>query len=166
MRRLLPDLLTWSRVVVALTLPFIAAPVPALIAYLWCWLSDVLDGRLARRWAVDSERGAVWDTVADVVLWLGILGWLLWHTDVFGPALWAVIAVVTVIRAAAALVLRYRAGAWRSIHTPLDRITGGVLFVAVPVVAAIGAMPLWVLLPVGAIAVAAALDELRRTARA
>ncbi|MFB9956566.1 CDP-alcohol phosphatidyltransferase family protein [Cellulomonas denverensis] len=166
MRRLLPDLLTWSRVVVALVLPFIAAPVPALIAYLWCGLSDVLDGQLARRWAVDSERGAVLDTIADVAFWVGVLGWLLWRTDVFGPALWVVITGVTVIRAAAALALRRRVGAWRSIHTPLDRITGGVLFVVVPVVAAVGAMPLWVLLPVGAVAVAAALDELRRAARA
>jgi len=164
--RRLPDLLTWSRVVAGLTLPWLSAPVLAGAVYLWCGLSDVLDGRLARRWGVDTERGAVLDTLADVAFWVGIVGWLLRHTSVVDAPLLVVVAAVTVIRAGTAVRLRRRTGGWRSVHTRLDRITGVLLFVLVPCAAIWDRAPLWLLLPVGALAVAAAVEESAQAGRA
>jgi len=92
------------------------------------WLSDLLDGALARRFGWTSRLGASLDSVADVILILVTLYAIHhFHPPVFrdhGWVLAAVLAVWACVHASAAL----RYGRMASFHTRLARI-GIVLYV-------------------------------------
>ena len=107
-----------------------ATPVLLMLAILqwrqtFAWLlvlalmSDFVDGWLARKWQCESERGAVLDSIADIVLMVTVIVsiWLL-HPEVY-TGHWQVIAAVVVlwVIAHAAALLRY--GRPASFHTRL-----------------------------------------------
>lgn len=159
MSRRLPDVLTWSRMLVALALPALPGTVPALLAYLWCGLSDVLDGYLARRWGVAGDRGARLDSVADLVFWTAVLCWLLLRTDLLTGWVLLGVGAVAVIRLASAGVLRHRTGHGGGLHTRANKVAGLLVFATVPVAMLIGPA-VWLLAPVLVVAAIAAIEEL------
>ncbi len=122
--------------------------------YILCGLSDMLDGWLARRLHAESKAGAVLDSVADIVfvaccairllLVLEIPTWL-W--------IWAgIIVTIKIINQISALVVCKR---YCFPHTLANKLTGFLLFLAVPPV-------FWSMIPisiVAAIATFAAVQE-------
>lgn len=78
MRQRIPNLLSLSRVVVAIAVLFLSADVTpttysvtiALVAF--AMLTDILDGYLARRWNVASDIGYVLDTLGDRAMHLSL----------------------------------------------------------------------------------------------
>jgi len=63
----LPNLISISRGVAALALLFTTAfSLPFWVLYVWCGVSDVIDGPLARRLKVESRTGAAIDSIADL----------------------------------------------------------------------------------------------------
>ncbi|MEJ2534068.1 MAG: CDP-alcohol phosphatidyltransferase family protein [Gammaproteobacteria bacterium] len=95
--------------------------------------SDVVDGWLARRLALESRRGALLDSLADVAL-MGVVLFAIWplHPEVYrnhGPPMAAVVALIALGHVAALL----RFGRLASFHTRLLR-AGIVVFSAFAVV--------------------------------
>lgn len=68
-KKLIPNLLTLLRILGAAALLFLAPLEPPFLAvYVFCGVSDILDGFLARRWQVSGSVGALLDSIADFLL--------------------------------------------------------------------------------------------------
>ena len=99
--------------------------------YAFCGISDMVDGWLARRFHAETKAGAILDSVADIVFVvccairllpaMQIPGWL-W--------IWAgVIVVIKIINQVSSLVVNQR---FCFLHTVANKLTGFLLFLAVP----------------------------------
>ena len=122
------DLITLLRGLCALALLACPALSPAFYAlYIAAWLSDVIDGAVARKTNTASERGARMDTAADLILVVVSFIKLLPALD---PPLWlllwtAGIAFIKALNFAFAYVMRKR---FVALHTAMNKITGCLLF--------------------------------------
>lgn len=161
--------LTLLRLALALAYPFIGAaarlPVVAVGA-----LSDLVDGRIARRFDAETWAGGLLDAVADKLFTLAILG-VAWREGTLGPwLLAAVLARDLAVAAAAAVVALHRRwdGFRRMPSRPLGKATTAAVFVlGVAVVALPGRAGLVdaVAGVAGGLSVAAGADYLRELQR-
>lgn len=63
-----PNIISLSRAVAAFGLLFTSVfSAPFWVLYLWCGISDMIDGPLARRLNSESRTGAAIDSIADFV---------------------------------------------------------------------------------------------------
>ena len=68
MKRHIPNIITLSRIPMAVALPFVqSSPAIFWTLYLLCGLSDILDGAVARLTGTVSRLGERLDTLADIV---------------------------------------------------------------------------------------------------
>lgn len=128
MKRHLPFTLTTLRLLlgpVALLLAFVNAPrwifLPLLVGGT---LSDIFDGILARRFGVSTPALRRYDSIADVIYYLFILGalWRLCH-EVVRQNLWAV-AVILASEAAGILVCVVKFKKYPATHSWLAKFYG------------------------------------------
>lgn len=127
-RPTIANAITASRVVCAVLLVVVPAfSVGFFALYLWCGVSDALDGWLARRWGCSNALGARFDSVADAVfvfcVAIALVPALSWK-----PWMVAWMCVVAAVR-----VVSYAVGCWKyhtfsALHTRLNKLTGIVLF--------------------------------------
>lgn len=128
MRCRVPDAITISRMVAALLLlgvvPFSAG---WCALYLWCGISDGLDGWLARYLKVGGAAGARLDSIADLVFVVSVLAscapvlpWTFWMV--------AWIGAIAVVRLISLLVCHCRFGVCAFLHTGANKAAGAVLF--------------------------------------
>ena len=112
--------------------------------YVFCGLSDILDGWLARRLHAESKAGAVLDSVADIVFVaccairlfpvLEIPVWL---------CIWAgVIVFIKMVNQVSALAVFKR---FCFPHTSANKLTGFLLFLTVPTM-------FWSMIPISIVA--------------
>ena len=121
--------ITGIRIVLSIALLFCPALSPAFYAlYVTAGFSDMIDGAVARRMGTVSEFGARLDTIADIVFAAVCLMKLL---PVLTLPVWLYlwIAVIALIKAAniAAGLIRQRE--FISVHSVMNKVTGGLLFV-------------------------------------
>ena len=104
---------------------------PFWILYLLCGISDMLDGRLARKLQVESRVGEVLDSVADMVFVVCCAARLLQVVEI--PVwLWiwaAAILFIKIVNQVSALVVY---GRFCFPHTLPNKLTGLLLFLALP----------------------------------
>ena len=126
----IPNIITLFRIVATISLFFFDIfTLPFYIIYTLGGFSDVLDGTLARKWNVQSERGAALDTVADLFFYAVLIVKLfpyLWINAskliwVYG---WSVVGMRVICYTIAAL--KYKR--FTSLHTYGNKITGAVIF--------------------------------------
>lgn len=96
--------------------------------YIIAGISDMIDGAVARRTNTVSEFGSTLDTAADIVFTAVCLIKLL---PVMNIPVWlyiwiAVIAVIKMANIAAGFIRQKR---FISVHSTMNRVTGGLLFV-------------------------------------
>lgn len=117
--------------------------VPFWTLYFLGGISDVADGFLARRWQVQSKRGAKLDSRADLLFILGTIIYLLLATEKENSSaasslifiLWVGIgiAVIAIIRFISMAVCEERFGQFTGIHTIANKVAGVMLFLTVPI---------------------------------
>ena len=123
------NIITGIRIVLGFALLFLPAFSPGFYAlYITAGITDMADGAVARRTGTVSEFGSRLDTAADIVFAavcmikllpvLEIPAWLL---------MW--IAVIAVIKAANIAVGFIRRKGFVSVHSVMNKVTGGLLFV-------------------------------------
>ena len=126
--RMMANLISCIRIALSLALLFCPALSPAFYAlYLAAGCSDVLDGAVARKTGTVSELGSRLDTGADLVFTvvclikllpvLAVPAWL---------ALW--IAIIAWLKAANIAAGWIRRKEFISVHSILNKVTGGLLF--------------------------------------
>ena len=123
------NLITGIRIVLSVALLFCPALSPAFYTlYIAAGLSDMIDGAVARKTGTVSAFGSRLDTIADIVFTAVCLMKLLpvLHVPVW-LSVW--IAVIACIKAANIAVGYIRQKEFAAVHSVLNKIAGGLLFV-------------------------------------
>ena len=128
MKKQIANIITGSRILFGLFLLFI--PLPSVwfyIFYLFCGLTDMVDGAIARKTGAVSKFGARLDTVSDFVFlfvcWVKIL------PQVYIPIwLWVWIILIALIKMLNITLVFIRKKELISMHSVLNKITGLALF--------------------------------------
>ncbi len=120
--------ITVSRIIFAVTLLFVK-PLSLLFfsIYIFCGLSDVADGYIARKSKSETRAGATLDSIADAVF-IGVL--LIIFLPIFnlptGILIW--IASIASVRILSLIIGFYKYRAFAFLHTYANKITGVILF--------------------------------------
>jgi CDP-diacylglycerol--glycerol-3-phosphate 3-phosphatidyltransferase len=126
----LANAITIARIVMVIALLFVEPLSMAFYSiYLACGISDVLDGYVARKTGTASRIGGRLDTVADLMMTLGV-GFLLY------PYVWPVlhremvvwIILVGLVRLLSLLVVQAKYKSFEILHTYGNKATGFLLF--------------------------------------
>ena len=153
----LPNIITTFRLIGAFCLLFFGARSYGFwIIYFACGLSDMLDGYLARKLGCESKTGALLDSVADIVF-VACCCWQLIPVLAFPRWLWiwgGVIVAIKVINQISAFVM-YKKCVFP--HTIANKVTGGLLFVGVPLTVFLE--PFVLMIIIAAVATFAAVQE-------
>lgn len=125
-----PNILTVFRIAGSLCLLFFRPPSLAFyIIYSLCGFSDVLDGFIARRTGTTSELGAKLDSIADLLFYAVMVICIMPVLIVILPVwLWVATGVVIVLRLASYLTAAIKYGRFASMHTYMNKFTGGAMF--------------------------------------
>lgn len=127
-KKYVPNVITCFRIILSACLLFMNPDqISFLLTYITCGFTDVVDGYLARKWNLNSEIGAMLDSMADFIFITVVFvifvprlewkGWMLW---------W--IGIIAVIRVLSILIGAVRFKTIASIHTYGNKITGLLLF--------------------------------------
>ncbi len=155
----LPNALSCLRIAISLTLPFITGrPILFAVAYVLSGITDALDGYLARRFNAQSALGARLDTMGDIVFFIAALVVIL-PLLMGDPTVLICIAVITAVRVANIVITKIKFKQWSGMHTLGNKITGLLLFVALPACVLLGRIPAYVSVPVCTAALLSALEE-------
>ena len=127
---------------------------PFWVLYALCGISDMVDGWLARKLHAETEAGAIWDSVADIVFVACCATRLLPVLEIpVWLCIWAgVIVFIKIVNQISALFVCKR---FCFLHTVANKLTGFLLFLTVPTM-------FWSMIPisiVAAIATFAAVQE-------
>ena len=129
-RKYIPNILTALRMLGAVLL-LLTEPLtlPFYLLHIFCGLTDALDGWLARKTGTASALGAMLDSIADL-LFYGVL--LLRLFPVLRQALpvsvWYVVTAVALVRMVAYAVAAVKYHRFASLHTWLNKLTGGAVY--------------------------------------
>lgn len=125
-----PNIITASRIVASIGLLFTTVfSIPFWVLYLWCGVSDMIDGPLARRLGAESKAGAALDSIADLMFLviacakvIPVLTIPFW--------LWLTIGAIALLQVARMCLLYCRKGGWDGLHDRVNRIIGLALYLA------------------------------------
>ena len=151
--------MTASRILGSSVLIFIKPFTAAFyLVYIFCGLTDMTDGAVARRFHSESQFGERLDSIADIcfvavcaVKLLPILAIPLW--------LWIFMGVIAAVRAANIICAKIFTNEFAVSHTAANKITGAMLFILPLTVKAIDIGISGVI--VGSVALFSALQEMR-----
>ena len=128
MNKYIANIITGSRI--AFSLPLILIPLSSAwfyILYIFCGLTDMVDGTIARKMGAVSKFGARLDTVADFVFMLvcsikilPLIYILVW--------LWVWIIIIAMIKISNIVLVFIHKKKLMSIHSVLNKTTGFALF--------------------------------------
>ena len=123
------NIITGIRIVLSIALLFYPALSPTFYAlYIAAGISDMIDGAVARKTGTVSEFGSRLDTIADIVFVVVCLVKMLPVLDVpIWLYLW--IAVIACMKAANIAAGYIRQKAFITVHSIMNKVTGGLLFV-------------------------------------
>jgi len=151
----LPNIITLFRIAGSLGLLFCDVTNDTFwLIYCFCGISDIADGWLARKLKCVTTMGALLDSLADICF-VACCAWKLLPILELPQWLWlwaGVIVAIKIVNQISALVMY---GCFQFPHTIANKLTGFLLFIAVP-------MTVWSIIPitiVAAIATFSAIQE-------
>ena len=124
------DTITSVRIALSLFLPFLPLRSAGFFAvYTVTGLTDVLDGWLARRTGTTSQFGARLDSIADL-LFYGVLLFRLFPVLCrrLPGEIWYAVGAILLIRLMAYGIAAAKYHRFASLHTWLNKLTGGAIF--------------------------------------
>ena len=128
MKKHIANIITGSRAIFSLPLLFVPlSSVWFYVLYLFCGVTDMIDGIIARKTGAVSEFGARLDTVADFVFLSAFLAKFLPMVPI-PQWLWVWIAVIGVVKIGNLIWGYVRIKTLVSLHTVMNKITGLLLF--------------------------------------
>ena len=128
MKKNIANAITGVRILGSILLAFVPVlSVSFYAVYLMCGLSDMVDGTIARKTNSSSSLGAKLDTVADFLFAAVLLAKLLPCIPV-PEWLWIWISIITLIKAANIGLGFIRNKRLVSVHSAMNKVTGGLLF--------------------------------------
>ena len=128
MKRHIPNIITLSRIPMAVALPFVqSSPAIFWTLYLLCGLSDILDGAVARLTGTVSRLGERLDTLADIVF---VAVWMVLFIPAINVGRWlwiwtGIIAFIKVVNVISGLAMKK---GFVAKHTLANKASGILLF--------------------------------------
>ncbi len=158
----LANIITATRIIGAIMLMF-TTPFsrPFWVVYLYCGVSDMVDGPIARAVHQQSDFGAKLDSIADTVFVFSALLTVI-PAVVLPTWFWVVAAIVMSIRVAAYGIGYKKYRMFSALHTYANKATGGVLFCMPVLIDVLGTTASGIIL--GVFATLSACEELLITA--
>ncbi|GHT79274.1 CDP-alcohol phosphatidyltransferase [Actinomycetota bacterium] len=159
--KFVPNILSSLRIAFSLFL-FVLPQTPEAFGtvYVLCGASDVMDGYIARKFKATSNLGAKLDSLADFVFITAILCSLLFFTDIINNTFVLFnIFIVFIIRIVNLIATHVKFDQWASLHSYGNKLSGLLLFFAVPLCIVQNAFPEIVVVPVVIVALLSALEE-------
>jgi CDP-diacylglycerol--glycerol-3-phosphate 3-phosphatidyltransferase len=124
----LANMITVTRLIGAMMLPFtVPFSLPFWVLYIYCGVSDFIDGLVARAMKQQSEAGAKLDSVADAAFFFAILIAVI-PAVVIPTWIWICAAVIALVRVSAYLIGYKKYHKFSALHTCANKLTGGFLF--------------------------------------
>ena len=130
MRKNLANIITSTRILGTLCLIFLTPlTLPFFVVYIWCGLSDVLDGFVARKLKIISSFGSKLDSVSDLLFYT-VMMLKIWTflQERLPQYIWILIYTVVGIRFLCYLYVGLKDHRFTSRHTILNKINGGLMF--------------------------------------
>ena len=128
MKKQIANIITVNRILGSVCLLFCPAfSVAFYIVYLFCGITDMVDGTIARKTNSVSETGARLDTVADIVFVAVCFAKILPLMQ-FPAWLWIWIVAIAAIKTTNIVLGLIRSKKLVSVHTLLNKATGFLLF--------------------------------------
>lgn len=125
----IPNYISITRIImtIALLIPKTFS-VSFYIIYIYCGLSDILDGLLARKYKITSEFGAKLDSIADIIFviisLLKIIPFIEISTKIY---IWIIIIILIKVFNIILGYIKYKK--LTLLHTVANKFTGFVLFI-------------------------------------
>ena len=133
----LPNILSLLRIVGAIALLLCdVADTTFWVLYLVCGISDMADGWLARKLKCVTKEGALLDSVADICF-VACCAWKLLPVLEILTWLWLWAGVIVVIKVVNQILAFVMCGHCCFPHTLANKVTGFLLFIAVPITLAL-----------------------------
>jgi CDP-diacylglycerol--glycerol-3-phosphate 3-phosphatidyltransferase len=101
------------------------------VLYIVCGISDMADGWLARKLKCVSKKGALLDSLADICF-VACCAWQILPMLELPQWLWLWAGVIVAVKVVNQLSALVRYGHCSSPHTIANKVTGFLLFIAVP----------------------------------
>jgi len=155
-----PNVITSLRIVGAASMLFLDPRTAAFyIVYTLCGFSDVLDGFIARRAGITTSLGARLDSIADLLFYAVMLLKVLPRLVTMLPGwIWGVVGGILLLRLAAYITAAVRFRCFSSMHTYMNKVTGGAVFCVPYIMLLRRSLPLFIAVCV--IAIISTLEEL------
>ncbi len=131
MKKNLANIITLSRLLGTIAMFFTEAlSAEFFIIYIWCGISDVLDGFIARKTNTISELGSKLDSISDLTFYTTMMIKIFKHLKKYFPLyIWILIYLAVGIRTICYFVVGFRKGCFESRHTVFNKVTGFMMFV-------------------------------------
>lgn len=129
-KKQLANIITASRLIGTFVLIFLE-PLSTgfFICYLWCGLSDILDGYIARKTNTISKFGSRLDSVSDLFLYTVMMIRIKPELDrIYPPYFWILIYIAVGIRVLCYIVVGIRHHYFISRHTIFNKLSGLLMF--------------------------------------
>ena len=128
----LANIITVSRIIVSISMVFVI-PFSSIffLLYLYCGISDIIDGYIARKTHTESVRGALLDSIADIVF-LAIIAFKLVPLVFKIMPNWSIVVciIITIVKVMVYLVGYIKFHCFVALHTILNKVMGIVLFLS------------------------------------
>lgn len=129
-KKYIPSIITIFRVIGSVILFFMVPfATPFYVLYTLCGVSDALDGWLARIWKVQSDKGAVLDSVADLIFYtvfvIRLFPVLEQELPVWG---WCYFWSILFLRFLSYGTVAIKFRRFAAVHTYCNKMTGVALF--------------------------------------
>lgn len=135
MNKHLPNIVTLARIIGAICLLLVDVSMdlmsPFWIIYLFCGITDMIDGSLARKLDAESKHGAMFDSIADLCF-VGCCAWKLFPVLNLEIWMWIWIAIIALIKIINQISAGVVCGKFVFPHTMANKLTGFLLFVSIP----------------------------------
>lgn len=128
-RKQCANIISATRIIAAISIFFFnKVSYPFVIVYIYCGITDLLDGRIARKLNITSSLGALLDTIGDVLTYLAFVKILiLQHLIPLGFIVWYIVGMLGNV--IAGLIAKKRFGEFYLIHSLFGKALGAVLFI-------------------------------------
>ncbi len=125
---MIADIITFSRILFSLLLLVFRPDSYSFgVLYLLCGITDILDGFIARKLKIESEKGARLDSIADLIFAVIYAIRILPLLSV-PYRIWIWTAIIAVIKTAGIVIASRKAKKLSIEHSPGNKITGVLLF--------------------------------------
>ena len=160
--RHVPNTLSIMRIVLSVALVFlIRMPWIFTALYLFIGATDFFDGKIARRYHVESDLGSKLDTLGDTMLFLGAFIGIAFFAHLKYDLIKCLIPVVVCVlhKTANVFLARARFKTWNMMHTLLSKSVGAGVYLCAPVFLLLGEVNFYVFLGLIALIVVTFTDE-------